>query len=98
MQESSLARIPQVELDDQLAEVYQGEKQCSVSSMICSSTVGRKGLRDAVIVSLYKNKGEKSFCSNCRGITLLFNEGKILARVLLNRLIPTLAHENMSES
>ena len=56
-------------------------------------------LRDAVIVSLYKNKGEKSDCSNYRGITRLFsNAGKILARVLLNRLIPTIAQENMSES
>ena len=45
-------------------------------------------LRDAVIVFLYKNKGEKSDCSNYQGITLLSTADKILARVLLNRLIP----------
>ena len=54
-------------------------------------------LRDAVIVSLYKNKGEKSDCSNYRGTTLLSIAGKILARALLNRLIPTIAQENTPE-
>ena len=54
-------------------------------------------LRDAVIVSLYKNKGEKSDCSNYRGITLLSIAGNILACVLLNRLIPTIAQENTPE-
>ena len=43
-------------------------------------------------------KGEISDCSNYRGITLLFFAGKILARVLLNRLIPTIAQENTPES
>jgi hypothetical protein len=55
-------------------------------------------LRDAVIVSLYKKKGEKSDCSNYRGITLLSIAGKILARVLLDRLIPSIAEENLTES
>ena len=54
-------------------------------------------LRDAVIISLYKNKGEKSDCSNYRD-TLLSIAGKILARVLLNRLISTTVQENMPES
>ena len=54
-------------------------------------------LRDAVIVSLYKNKGEKSDCSNYRGITLISIAGKFLARVLLNRLTPTIALENTPE-
>ena len=55
-------------------------------------------LRDAVIISLYKNMGEKSDCSNYRGITLLSIAGKILAFVLLNRLIPTIAQKNTPES
>ena len=54
--------------------------------------------RDAAIVSLYKTKGEKSNCSNHQGITLLSNAGKILARVVLKRLIPTKAQEDTPES
>ena len=48
----------------------------------------------AVIVSLYKNKAEKSDCPNYRDIILLSIAGKILARILLKRLIPTIAREN----
>ena len=57
-----------------------------------------KDIRDAVIVSLYKNKGEKYDCSNYQGINLLSIAGKILACILLSRLILTIAQKNMPES
>ena len=55
-------------------------------------------LRDTVIVSLYKSKEEKSDCSNYQSITLLSIAGKILAHVMLNRLITIIPQENMPES
>ena len=42
--------------------------------------------RDADIVHLYKNKGDRKCCDNHRGISLLCIAGKIFARILLNRL------------
>lgn len=41
---------------------------------------------DGVLVTLFKGKGTKSVCDNYRGITLLEAVGKVLARLLLNRL------------
>ena len=43
--------------------------------------------RDATIVHLYKNKGDRGCCDNHRGISLLCIASKILARLVLNRLI-----------
>ena len=42
--------------------------------------------KDADIVHLYKNKGDRQCCDNHRGISLLCIAGKILARLILNRL------------
>ena len=86
------------------AEVYQHGEEAALDrlpDLLTSCWEKRtlpQDLRDAVVASLYKNKGEKSDCSNDRGITLLSIAFKILARVLLNRLIPTIAQKNTPES
>ena len=43
-------------------------------------------MRDANIVTLYKNKGDRSDCNNYRGISLLSVVGKVFARVALTKL------------
>ena len=43
-------------------------------------------MRDATIVTLFKNKGDRSDCNNYRGISLLSIVGKVFARVVLARL------------
>ena len=43
-------------------------------------------LKDARIVHLYKGKGDKSSCGNYREISLLSVAGKLLSKVILNRL------------
>ena len=55
-------------------------------------------LKDANIMHLYKNKGEKASCDNHRGISLLSIAGKILARILLNRMTEHLVDNVVSES
>ena len=43
-------------------------------------------MRDAKIITLYKNKGERNDCNNYRGISLLGIVGKVFARDILVRL------------
>ena len=43
-------------------------------------------MKDAKVVTLYKNKGDRSDCNNYRGISLLSIVGKVYACVLLVRL------------
>ena len=45
-----------------------------------------KTFKDATIIHLFKRKGNIQVCDNHRGIFVLSIAGKILARVLLNRL------------
>jgi hypothetical protein len=45
-----------------------------------------QGMKDANIVTLFKNKGDGGDCNNYRGISLMSTVGKVYARVVLNRL------------
>ena len=54
--------------------------------------------KDALIVHLYKRKGNRQSCDNHRGISLLLIAGKILARILLNRLTTHLDQGLLPES
>ena len=54
-------------------------------------------MRDANIVTLHKNKGDRSDCNNYRGISLLSVVGKVFARVALTRL-QILAERTLPES
>ncbi|XP_076045788.1 uncharacterized protein LOC143028030 [Oratosquilla oratoria] len=52
-----------------------------------------QSLKDPLIVMIYKRKGQKSECGNYRGISLLDVAGKVFARILLFRLLDSVASE-----
>ena len=54
--------------------------------------------RDAVMVVLYKGKGSRDDCGNYRGIALLSAVGKVLCRILLDRLLNHVADDTLPES
>jgi len=51
---------------------------------IWSSGTVPQEFKDALIVHIFKRKGDRSVCDDHRGISLLSVPGKILARVILN--------------
>ena len=53
--------------------------------------------KDANIIHLYKNKGDRRLCDNHRGIPPLTNAGNIFARMIVNRLTTRL-ESTFSES
>ena len=57
-----------------------------------------KEFRNVTFVCLFKNSGSKTDCGNYRGISLLSVVGKILARVILNRLITNISEKNLPEA
>ena len=53
--------------------------------------------KDSNILPIYKRKGGRSSCDNYRGISLLSTAGKILARILLRRLLENVTENTLSE-
>ena len=52
---------------------------------------------EAIIIRLYKNKGDKRVCDNYRGISLLAVAGKVFTRIILNRIQASLDRKLMEE-
>ena len=63
------------------------EKLHQLFQLIWQHETVPRDFKDATIIHLYKRKGNRQVCDNHRGISLLSIASKILARVLLNRLI-----------
>ena len=57
-----------------------------------------KEFRNTTFVSMSKNRSSKTDCDNYWGISLLYVAGKILARVILNRLITNISEENLPKA
>ncbi len=47
-------------------------------------------LKNADIIPIFKRNGDKADCTNWRGISVLSIAGKVLSRILLNRLIESI--------
>jgi hypothetical protein len=86
------------------AEVYKHggvklhRRLCMLFVSIWQTEEIPKDFKDASIVTIYKRKGDKLDCGNCRGISLLSIAGKVLARILFNRLLDNVVGRVLSES
>lgn len=86
------------------AEIYKhggpalNDKMLQLFDLIWQQECVPQDLKDASIVHLYKRKGNRQDCNNHRGISLLSIAGKILARILLNRLMSHLENGLLPES
>ena len=54
--------------------------------------------KDGKMIFIHKKKGDKAICGNSRGLTLLSHAGKVLAKVMLARLIKNIAARVLPES
>ena len=74
------------------AEIYkvggppEAEKLTELFHIMWRKEAIHQEFKDATIIHLFKREGNPQVCDNHRGISLLSIAGKILARVLLNRL------------
>ena len=95
--------LPQLALEPTLQEVLNCIKQILSGKAPGKDAIPPEGCvpqdyKDASIKHLYKNKGMTNVCDNHRGISLLSIAGKILARLILNRIIKHLVDDIYPES
>ena len=62
------------------------EKQTELFQQTWRKEAIQQDFKDASIIHLYKRKGNPQVCDNHRGIFPLSIAGKILAKIILNRL------------
>ena len=86
------------------AEIYKYGGQVMVTILhdlylTCwSSCKTPSKFRKANIIKIYKRKGDRAICRNSRGLSLLDVAGKILAKVLLARLLTHVTDNVIPES
>ena len=74
------------------AEIYKAggttvaKKMTELFHIMWSKEAIPQEFKDASIIHLFKGKGNPKLCDNHRGVCLVSTAGKVLARVLLNRL------------
>ncbi|XP_029651351.1 uncharacterized protein LOC115224564 [Octopus sinensis] len=54
-------------------------------------------LINGILISVHKGKGPKAVCDNSRGITLLAHTGKILSRIMSDRLVENVRPHGIPE-
>ncbi|XP_041934160.1 uncharacterized protein LOC121696990 [Alosa sapidissima] len=54
--------------------------------------------KDANIIILYKQKGDRADCGNSRGISLLSTAGKVLAKIMLSQLVEYISELTLPET
>ena len=74
------------------------EEVTKVIHCIWDTEVIPNELKDANIIPIFKREGDKADCTNWRGISLMSIAGKVLSRILLNRLIKSIAEDILPES
>ncbi|XP_047488449.1 uncharacterized protein LOC125038869 [Penaeus chinensis] len=85
--------------DEIAAEIYEALQVFhSVLISIWEEEEMPADLRDALIVSLFKDKGLRADCGNHRGYPFSPLLKTKVARIMLNRLIPSIAEKNFPES
>ena len=79
-----------IEVEKYIAGEQYMEMELAMYNDILQSGEMPAIMRDVIITVLYKGKGPRDICDSYRGISLMAHKGKLLERLILNRLKPAL--------